>query len=198
MVAWRQLGSRRAGRWCSLSMMTSSEAFCSTHTFHKQKHSCPFYLEGRDISPSAFLSPVRRHSNSRARYPRDNILKFPILVSHLGWILSLRRDQRETMKKQRKPQDRFSFKSFLFLTSFYCCCSVTKPCLTLRDPVDCSMSGFPVLHYHLLIAETCPTLCYPTDCSLRGPSVHGISQARILKWITIPFSRRSSQSRNQT
>ena len=102
------------------------------------------------------------------------------------------------MKKQRKPQDRFSFKSFLFLTSFYCPCSVTKPCLTLRDPVDCSMSGFPVLHYHLLIAETCPTLCYPTDCSLRGPSVHGISQARILKWITIPFSRRSSQSRNQT
>ena len=102
MVAWRQLGSRRAGRWCSLSMMTSSEAFCSTHTFHKQKHSCPFYLEGRDISPSAFLSPVRRHLNSRARYPLDNILKFPILVSHLGWILSLRRDQRDRQWRNKQ------------------------------------------------------------------------------------------------
>ena len=32
-----------------------------------------------------------------------------------------------------------------------CCyyCSITKSCLTLRDPIDCSAAGFPVL-YHLL------------------------------------------------
>ena len=29
----------------------------------------------------------------------------------------------------------------------FCCCSVTKSCLTLCDPMDCSMAGFPVLHY---------------------------------------------------
>ena len=28
----------------------------------------------------------------------------------------------------------------------FCCCSVTKSCPTLGDPVDCSMPGFPVLH----------------------------------------------------
>ena len=28
-----------------------------------------------------------------------------------------------------------------------CCCSVAKSCLTLSTPVDCSMLGFPVLHY---------------------------------------------------
>ena len=28
-----------------------------------------------------------------------------------------------------------------------CFCSVTKWCPTLRDPMDCSMRGFPVLHY---------------------------------------------------
>ena len=27
-----------------------------------------------------------------------------------------------------------------------CCCSVTKSRLTICDPMDCSMSGFPVLH----------------------------------------------------
>ena len=27
------------------------------------------------------------------------------------------------------------------------CCLVTKLCLTLCDPMDCSTSGFPVLHY---------------------------------------------------
>ena len=26
------------------------------------------------------------------------------------------------------------------------CCSTAKPCLTLCDPMDCSMPGFPVLH----------------------------------------------------
>ena len=32
-----------------------------------------------------------------------------------------------------------------FVTS--CCCSIAKSCLTPCDPVDCSTSGFPVLHY---------------------------------------------------
>ena len=35
----------------------------------------------------------------------------------------------------------------------------------------------------------------PVDCSPLGSSVHGISQARILEWIAIPFSRASSQPR---
>ena len=30
-----------------------------------------------------------------------------------------------------------------------CCCSVTKSCLTLWDPIDCSTPGLPV-HHHLL------------------------------------------------
>ncbi|KAM7248331.1 hypothetical protein CapIbe_000370, partial [Capra ibex] len=31
--------------------------------------------------------------------------------------------------------------------------------------------------------------CSPMDCSLPGSSVHGISQARILEWVAILFSR---------
>ena len=34
----------------------------------------------------------------------------------------------------------------------------------------------------------CLTHCDPMDCSLQGPSVHGISQARILEWVAIYFS----------
>ena len=41
-------------------------------------------------------------------------------------------------------------------------------------------------------------LCDPVDCSLLGSSVHGILQARILEWVAMPFSRGSSQPRNQT
>ena len=36
------------------------------------------------------------------------------------------------------------------------------------------------------------------DCSLPGSSVHGISQARILEWVAISFSRGSSKPRDQT
>ena len=32
--------------------------------------------------------------------------------------------------------------------------SVTQSCLTLCDPMDCSMLGFPVLHQHLELAQT--------------------------------------------
>ena len=44
----------------------------------------------------------------------------------------------------------------------------------------------------VLIAQLCPTLCDPMDYSWPGSSVHGILQARILEWVTIPFSRGSS------
>ena len=35
-----------------------------------------------------------------------------------------------------------------------CCCSVTQSRLMLWDPMDCSMSGFPVLHYLPKLAQT--------------------------------------------
>ena len=48
------------------------------------------------------------------------------------------------------------------------------------------------------VAQSCLTLCDPVDCSPPGSSVHGILQARILEWVTISFSRESSQPRDQT
>ena len=53
----------------------------------------------------------------------------------------------------------------------HCCCLVTKLFLILWDP---------------------------TDCSLPDSSVYGISQARILEWVTISFFRGSSQPRDWT
>ena len=38
----------------------------------------------------------------------------------------------------------------------------------------------------------------PVGCSLLGSSVHGISQARILVWVSISFFMGSSQPRDQT
>ena len=49
-----------------------------------------------------------------------------------------------------------------------------------------------------MCAQSCPTLCDPLDCSSPGSSVHGISQARILEWVAIPYSRGSSRPRDRT
>ena len=56
-------------------------------------------------------------------------------------------------------------------------------------------------HYHhavCSVAQLCPTLCDPMDCSPPGSSVHGISQASMLEWVTISSSRGSSQPRDRT
>ena len=51
---------------------------------------------------------------------------------------------------------------------------------------------------YVKVAQLCPTLCDLMDYSLPGFSVHGILQARILEWVAIPFSSRSSQPGDQT
>ena len=48
------------------------------------------------------------------------------------------------------------------------------------------------------VAVSCPTLCDPMACSLPGSSVHGIFQARVLEWVAISSSRRSSPSGDWT
>ena len=50
----------------------------------------------------------------------------------------------------------------------------------------------------LVHAQSRLTLWGSMDCSPPGSSVHGISQASILEWVAISFSRGSSQPRNWT
>ena len=45
----------------------------------------------------------------------------------------------------------------------------------------------------VIAAQSCLTLCDPMDYT-----VHVILQARILEWVAFPFSRGSSQLRDQT
>ena len=48
------------------------------------------------------------------------------------------------------------------------------------------------------LLQLCLTVSDPVDCSLPGFSVHGILQARILEWVAMPSSRKSSRPRDQT
>ena len=91
-----------------------------------------------------------------------------------------------------------------------CCAKSLQSCLTVCDPhrrqpirVPCpwdSPGKNTGVGCHFLlqcmkvkseseVAQLCPTLCDPMDCCLPGSSVHGIFQARVLKWGAIAFSR---------
>ena len=53
-------------------------------------------------------------------------------------------------------------------------------------------------HVKVKVAQSCLALCSSMDSSLPGSSVDGILQARMLEWVAFPFSRGSSQPRDQT
>ena len=66
--------------------------------------------------------------------------------------------------------------------------------LMLQISVSVAMFSFSsVLNLLLTFSPKCLTLCGTMECT-----VYGILQARILKWVAVPFSRASSQPRNQT
>ena len=62
---------------------------------------------------------------------------------------------------------------------------------------NCNMSDDAEI-VKVWINQLCLTLCNPMECSLPGSSVHGISQARILEWVAICFSRGISKPRVPT
>ena len=70
-------------------------------------------------------------------------------------------------------------------------------CLLHFRWILCCLSnlGSPVYEMKVKVKFTqlCTTLCDPMDYT-----VHGILQARIQEWVAFPFSRVSSQSRDQT
>ena len=78
--------------------------------------------------------------------------------------------------------------------------SMTSP---LHSPVSwrkhCGLRAHVIRCLCVLVAQLCPPLCNPMHLpGLPGFSVHGILQARILEWVTIPFPRDSFQPRDQT
>ena len=68
--------------------------------------------------------------------------------------------------------------------------------LFLSDSESTAFGYFTIVCAQLLSCIL--TVCNPMDCSPPRPSVHGISQARILEWDAISFSRGSSQPRDGT
>ena len=70
------------------------------------------------------------------------------------------------------------------------------PCATTTEPVLPNKREEQEKNGESEVAQSCLTLCDPMDCSLAGSSIYGIFLARIL--VAISFSRRSSRPRGWT
>ena len=60
------------------------------------------------------------------------------------------------------------------------------------------VSSLMIMYVCAKLLQTCLTLCDPMNCSLPGSSVCGISQARILEWVAISSCKGSSRPRDWT
>ena len=65
-------------------------------------------------------------------------------------------------------------------------------------PQDRATNTFTFFSVIWGVTQSCLTLCDPMDYSLPGSSIHGIFHAKILEWVAISFSKRSSQPRDWT
>ena len=73
--------------------------------------------------------------------------------------------------------------------TWHCVCVCVCVCLSVCAHVCMHV------HTHLVALSwvvVAPTLCDPMDCSPPGSFVHGISQVKMLEWVTILFSRGSN------
>ena len=86
-----------------------------------------------------------------------------------------------------KPDSHLLLIAHLVLLITLSCSSIALSSYVIRVRLK-NLSNWCMCLCACLVVQLCPILCDPLDCSLPGPSVHGISQARILEQAAMSFS----------
>ena len=130
----------------------------------------PRHFKMSDVVTSSEINHFYPCKLVRLRAMVESLPSFPLCLR--GWNI-WRSSQLKCLQVQNQihPPGLSSLASKVVVWSILCCAKVTQSCLTL---------------------------CNPLDCSLPGSSVHGNLQERILEWVAMPSSRGSSQPRDQT
>ena len=129
-------------------------------------------------TPNSCIRCSRWEGISLDPWPKGGVLPFPGWVTHFAQVILI-------------PEK--------WKTAAVCCGYHGTAGLLFNFLVFTSSHNlFYVCWWRCLVTKLCLTLCDPMDCSLPGSSVHGILQARIMERVTISFSRGSSRSRDRT
>ena len=68
--------------------------------------------------------------------------------------------------------------------------------LHTTQPKNKNKTNYIYVYTHTYVASVVSDSWQPVDCSLPGSTIHGLLQARILKWVAMPSSRGSSPPRD--
>ena len=116
-------------------------------------------------------------------------------VSLTFLFFSLKFHQHTEEQQRLDDNDHFSFS--LFSTKQYYAISQTHMHVNSICVNEAKIMYLVLVHSRRLSCVQL-TVTLWMDCNLPGPSFHGILQVRMLEWVSISFSRGSSQSRDQT
>ena len=122
----------------------------------------------------------RGHTSSRSSRRGPICLSLQFLeVSHIPWLMVLSWILRAKRVASSHPS-----------------LTVTLLCLSSKDTWNYTVCVCVCVCVYVLCVSHSRTIA--RDCSPPGFFVHGILRARILEWVAIPFSRGSSQLKDQT
>ena len=131
---------------------------------------------------------------------KSNFLKNLVTLTHISeyQLLTLRWGKNLSSSHPGfQPYTILSYFCFSKNMSFIVCENHTEEisCFLLSILINLATGK---LIFCCLVIKSCLTFSEPWDYSPPGSSVHEISQARILEWVAIRFSRGSSQHMDQT
>ena len=104
-------------------------------------------------------------------------------------------DKKRIKQMIQGPKETSQRKKHLYLEMLY---QKTEEAEVMGEGLGESVESKRYMCVHAKLLQSCPTLCDAMDYSPPGSSVHGFLQARILEWIALPSSRRSSQPKDRT
>ena len=113
----------------------------------------PYGLVINALGPPHYLENVENVLNEQKKELNRERLSF-LLVHLCWWMLLLFFLMIVDQRKVNLWLERLEASIKSLILRQVCCCSVTKSCPTLCDPVNCSTPGFPVIHYLLEFAQT--------------------------------------------
>ena len=112
-----------------------------------------FHSMGKEtITQVHKVQRVLNRINTRRKMPRYILIKLTN-IKYNEKVLKATRGKQQITHKGNPIRLSADF-SAEFCTPQGCCCSVAKLCPVLCNPMDCSMPGFPVLHYLPEFAHT--------------------------------------------
>ena len=81
-------------------------------------------------------------------------------INNLGYAIDItfvaesKEELKSLLMKVKEESEKVGFPLEEIFYLLYYCCSVSQSCLTICDPMDCSMPGCPVLHHNPELAQT--------------------------------------------